>query len=77
MKQDKNKSDNSCEQLINALDELGDNLKKINNSSVVTEDKNNVIKRLADTQQLNQTADVEKDFLTKIKRTFGINSKKR
>ncbi len=62
------------EQLIDALDELGDNLNKINDESELVLGEDSEVKNLTDDPDVKQSVVPESNWLDKLKRSLGIQS---
>lgn len=62
------------EQLMDALDELGDNLNKINDESELVLGEDSEVKNLTDDPDVKQSVVPESNWLDKLKRSLGIQS---
>jgi hypothetical protein len=62
------------EQLIEALDELGDNLNKINDESELVLGEDSEVKNLTDDPDVKQSVVPESNWLDKLKHSLGIQS---
>lgn len=62
------------EQLMDALDELGDNLNKINDESELVLGEDSEVKNLTDDPDVKQSVVPESNWLDKLKRSLGIES---
>ncbi len=67
-------NDSPSEQLMDALDELGDNLNKINDESEFGLGEDSEVDKVIDAPPVNQSVASESNLLDKLKRSLGIHS---
>ncbi len=67
-------NESPSEQLMDALDELGDNLNKINDESELVLGEDSEVKNLTDDPDVKQSVVPESNWLDKLKRSLGIHS---
>ena len=68
------RDESPSEQLIDALDALGDSLNKIDDESELVLGENSEAENVINNQQVDQRVAPERNLLAKLKRSLGIKS---
>ncbi|HHZ69801.1 MAG TPA: hypothetical protein EYO51_03490 [Methylococcaceae bacterium] len=68
------RDESPSEQLIDALDALGDSLNKIDDESELVLGENSEAENVINNQQVDQRVAPESNLLAKLKRSLGIKS---